>query len=589
MSTTVPKLLYRSTRPNLKRSRSLERACANVPLRARRLSLSGRCRSEFELKSVHTRLGERLAKMSVELTENEQKIRDLLVQASAAIDAAEPARSADLELRLTGGWVRDKLLGLDSHDLDIAINRMTGYEFATRLTEYIAAHAGELGIQPKSIHKIDMNPEKSKHLETTTTKLYESDIDFVNLRSEEYTETSRIPTMRFGTPAEDALRRDATINALFYNLQSQQVEDFTGRGLEDLRAGLIRTPLGAFETFRDDPLRVLRLIRFAARFGFRIAPDVLEAMAADEIKDALRVKISRERIGVELEKTLLDANPSLGLALVERTGLYDAIFGLPAENCAPQTRRGESNLPASVPVARWVPTAAPALAAACAGDVDGRPATFYVWLFAALGPWKGSKCTIGKGKETDAVFAIVRDGVKLSTAVSEHARKVVNSTDGVDEAVWAVPRTAWTRQYLGGRVREWGPIWKVSVVCALVARLAADSANLRAAVAAAPTPLEQFHVDLIPCDVDPAAPGLAETVAGYVALLERVAALGLDEAWALKPLVNGKEIAAALKLKPGKWMAEILRDVVDWQLENPEGTKEACLEHVHTNLLHKIK
>lgn len=91
-------------------------------------------------------------------------------------------------------------------------------------------------------------------------------IDLVNLRSEKYTDDSRVPVIEIGSPEEDALRRDLTINALFYNINEQKVEDFTGKGLEDLQNGIIRTPLDPLQTFLDDPLRVLRTIRFACRF-----------------------------------------------------------------------------------------------------------------------------------------------------------------------------------------------------------------------------------------------------------------------------------------------------------------------------------
>jgi tRNA nucleotidyltransferase/poly(A) polymerase len=109
--------------------------------------------------------------------------------------------------------------------------------------------------------------------------------------------------MEFGTAEEDALRRDATVNALFYNLQTDQVEDFTG-GLRDMEKKLIRTPLEPFQTFMDDPLRVLRLIRFASRLGFSIDPAAEAVMGDPRVTEALKLKISRERIGIELEKML---------------------------------------------------------------------------------------------------------------------------------------------------------------------------------------------------------------------------------------------------------------------------------------------
>jgi tRNA nucleotidyltransferase (CCA-adding enzyme) len=102
-------------------------------------------------------------------------------------------------------------------------------------------------------------------------------IDLVNLRSEKYTEDSRVPVIDIGTPEEDAFRRDLTINSMFYNINEDKVEDYTKLGETDLKEGIVRTPLEPLKTFLDDPLRVLRTVRFATRFDFRIAPEILPA------------------------------------------------------------------------------------------------------------------------------------------------------------------------------------------------------------------------------------------------------------------------------------------------------------------------
>lgn len=272
---------------------------------------------------------------TLELTEVEQTLRRLLLDVAEYIDNNPPPASdeshvqlpedlanAKLVLRFTGGWVRDKLLGVESHDIDVAINKMTGYQFGLRLKEYLeipgnpekyglegVASSDKAGTSAKNkqvggLHKIEANPEKSKHLETVTTRILGLDIDLVNLRKETYSEDSRNPQMEFGTPEEDALRRDATVNAMFYNLNTSEVEDFTGKGFEDMELRIIRTPLEPYQTFKDDPLRVLRLIRFASRLGYSIDPSSEEFMGNEDIKKALHVKISRERVGVELEKAL---------------------------------------------------------------------------------------------------------------------------------------------------------------------------------------------------------------------------------------------------------------------------------------------
>ena len=255
-------------------------------------------------------------KASIELTESESKLRKFLLDGCSYIAAQGQLKQP--QLRITGGWVRDKLLGTTSHDIDIGIDNMTGYDFGILLREYSrqpetqALHTVDvLG----TLAKIEKNPEKSKQLETTTTRIMGFDIDLVNLRKEVYSEDSRNPTMEFGTPEEDALRRDATINALFYNLQTSKVEDFTGRGFADMDKGIIKTPLPSLETFTDDPLRVLRCIRFASRLDFTIAAEDKTAMAEASIKTALVLKISRERVGVEITKMLQRMSATHNLVL----------------------------------------------------------------------------------------------------------------------------------------------------------------------------------------------------------------------------------------------------------------------------------
>ena len=248
----------------------------------------------------------------IHLTETEALLRRLLIDVATYISPDSPS-----ELRFTGGWVRDKLLGVGSHDIDVAINDMTGYQFGLKMKEYLEDPArskkygiGDAGKGSKSngkaivtgLHKIEANPEKSKHLETVTTRIFDLDIDLVNLRKETYTEVSRNPQMEFGTPEEDAMRRDATINAMFYNLQKESIEDFTHQGYADMQKKTIRTPMEPYQTFKDDPLRVLRLIRFASRLGYSIDPHAEQAMQDQSIKQALKIKISRERIGEEVNK-----------------------------------------------------------------------------------------------------------------------------------------------------------------------------------------------------------------------------------------------------------------------------------------------
>uniref|UniRef100_A0A7I4DW91 Poly A polymerase head domain-containing protein n=1 Tax=Physcomitrium patens TaxID=3218 RepID=A0A7I4DW91_PHYPA len=241
---------------------------------------------------------------TVRLTELEEKIFDVLI-------ATLKHFGLSTELRVAGGWVRDKLLGKDSADIDIALDNMLGKDFCEKVNDYLKS----IGESTTGVGVIQSNPEQSKHLETATMKVKGVFVDFVNLRAETYANNSRIPTMEFGTAEQDAFRRDLTINSLFYNINKRSVEDLTSQGIKDLKAGIIRTPLPPKETFLDDPLRVMRAVRFGARFGFKLDDELKKAASCDEVKSALGHKVSRERIGKEGEERRLFYLSSLLLPL----------------------------------------------------------------------------------------------------------------------------------------------------------------------------------------------------------------------------------------------------------------------------------
>lgn len=136
-----------------------------------------------------------MSNLSILLSNREAIVRQLLVDVGAEIDATTPPDSEPTVLRFTGGWVRDKLLGIPSNDIDVGINRMTGFDFGSCLASFLDRNRDSYNILPKAVHKIESNPEKSKHLETATTKILGLDIDLVNLRSETYGADSRIPQM----------------------------------------------------------------------------------------------------------------------------------------------------------------------------------------------------------------------------------------------------------------------------------------------------------------------------------------------------------------------------------------------------------
>lgn len=249
----------------------------------------------------------------------EKEIFDILCQANQSLQKQSV-------LRVAGGWVRDKLLGQTSHDIDIAVDNMTGSEFASELPGWLREH----GYTSSSVWVVKMNAEKSKHLETATLKINGHSIDLVNLRKEVYTSDSRVPQIAIGTPSEDAFRRDLTINSLFYNLNTRCIEDFTKMGVSDLELGKCRTPLDSQVTFSDDPLRVLRSIRFATRLRYSIDTHLSNAASSDRVSDLLRLKVSKERVGSEVIKMLSESmiQASEAVALLLSMKLIKNIFNL---------------------------------------------------------------------------------------------------------------------------------------------------------------------------------------------------------------------------------------------------------------------
>ncbi|MCG9895766.1 MAG: CCA tRNA nucleotidyltransferase [Fimbriimonadaceae bacterium] len=208
---------------------------------------------------------------------------------------------------LVGGAVRDRLLGRpDSGDLDIVVEGD-----ALRAADLIW-QAG-LAAEP---------PQVYPRFGTAMLMIDGRQIEFAWARAESYDPESRKPDTRPADLAADARRRDFTINSLMQDLRTGEVLDLTGSGLADLREGILRTPLDPAQTFRDDPLRMLRAVRFRVRFGFRHAEGLPEALAQEA--DRLRI-VSAERVQAELVKMLTGPDPAEAMDELMRHGLL-AVF-----------------------------------------------------------------------------------------------------------------------------------------------------------------------------------------------------------------------------------------------------------------------
>ncbi len=217
------------------------------------------------------------------------------------------ARELGVRAFVIGGYVRDCFLGIPNDDIDIVVE---GSGIA--LAEAVAAKCGA---------KVSV----FRNFGTAMLKYKGIEVEFVGARRESYDRNSRKPVVEDGTLEEDQLRRDFTINAMAFSLQEDDfgalVDPFGG--IRDLANGIIRTPLDPEQTYSDDPLRMLRAIRFATRLGFTIVPESLDAMR--RMAGRLRI-LSRERIVEELDKMLLTKKPSTAFRLMDQTGLLEQFF-----------------------------------------------------------------------------------------------------------------------------------------------------------------------------------------------------------------------------------------------------------------------
>lgn len=223
---------------------------------------------------------------------------------------SEASEELQMESYVIGGFVRDYILKRgEPKDIDI-VAVGSGIELAKKVAE-------KLPHKPKV--------QIFKTYGTAMLRAFDMEIEFVGARRESYQKDSRKPLVKDGTLVDDQNRRDFTINALALGLNDKNYGDLLDpfNGLEDLNAKIIRTPLDPDITYSDDPLRMLRAIRFATQLNFKIEKGSLEAISRN--KNRIKI-ISKERITDELHKIMLADKPSKGFSLLHKTGLLQIIM-----------------------------------------------------------------------------------------------------------------------------------------------------------------------------------------------------------------------------------------------------------------------
>lgn len=549
-----------------------------------------------------------------------------------------------LAFRVAGGWVRDKLLRLETHDIDLAVTRINGVQAATLVQSYLHRH------QPSSLlskalaisetcgatkataattnnNKVDKgnrqvpqfltsgrigiiaaNPDQSKHLETATMRIGTMDVDFCHLRGMEvYHPNSRIPTVQIGTPQQDALRRDFTMNALFYNVHTGVIEDWTHRGLSDLRLGQLVTPLDAALTFRDDPLRVLRAIRFAVRYRFQLDPTIQTAARRDDIHQALHVKVSRERVGKELEGMISGkaANPILAMQTIYQLQLAGSVFLLPVvgeakvtelygwmgtrhhrihytdpEHCTNESARTQRQhawecAAQYLEVFAIVQQQYESCVVALPGGVswDSRLSAMAAFLL----PFRGLFYKQGnKDKEHFAVSYIFREGVKFKNPDVQFITRIAETLDHMTALLVQVgtdPEGAVKRLDAGMVLRVAKELWVTVLLLATVVLIVEEQVH--------PKRRLSIHAEELPV-TGTCNSAYSVWIDISIHLYRGIVQLNLNGCWAWKPLLDGKDLIQRLNLPQGPLVGTYREEQARWMLMNPDGSKEECEAHLHS-------
>lgn len=222
---------------------------------------------------------------------------------------SEIAQITKTEVYVIGGFVRDLLINRDSKDIDFVVLG-DGITLAETVADKI-----------EGVHKVNV----FKNFGTAMIHYKDMQIEFVGARKESYHFDSRKPVVQSGSLTDDQNRRDFTINAMAISLNANNYGELIDPfdGINDLKKKLIRTPLDPEMTFSDDPLRMMRAIRFATQLDFEVLPETLEAITMN--CERIRI-ISAERISEELNKIIKTEKPSVGFKLMEKTGLLAIVF-----------------------------------------------------------------------------------------------------------------------------------------------------------------------------------------------------------------------------------------------------------------------
>lgn len=497
----------------------------------------------------------------ISITDAESSIFKILLAAASGTDST---------VRVVGGWVRDKLMGLDSDDIDISVDNLTGLEFAIN----IAQHQG-LG---DKVGVIKANPDKSKHLSSAVMFINGQEVQFTGFRKETYVAASRVPRVEAGSIAEDTYRRDFTVNSLYYNLNTDAVEDISTHGLSDINKRTLRLMVPPQElwgdmnisslaeaecrSFTEDPLRVLRAIRFACRFNFGLSKSLVKAAVLPEVIASFGSKISRDRIQIEFSKMMTGASPARAVSLIKDMGYLDMVLKKPEgyvdwdwDQDTPyhsltvwdHTTTALDKLQLlfksmSVPAEdRMVMNLAMLI-----HDVGKLDPTIHGTKAGAKG-----KRTTYYGHEARSIEAAgemlkglpgttKKDIARVQLLIDGSSRANPNYTDLSQECELS-------NKALSKFIKKMGDDWQNAIILNM-----ADSTSKHAD----DTQTCYYHMNMI----------------------SRIRSLGPAKVMNMRPLLSGDEIIDMFGKKPGPWVGRIITKLLEWQYQTPDAERDGAVK-----------
>ncbi|MGB9553430.1 MAG: CCA tRNA nucleotidyltransferase [bacterium] len=432
----------------------------------------------------------------------------------------EISRKEGMKVYLVGGAVRDKIMGLTTvQDLDFVVTSGSASELASKLSS-------ALSLPP---------PVTFPKFGTAQLNFNGWKVEFVDSRKESYPQDSRKPIVERASLIEDLKRRDFTINTLVQDLETGKVLDLLGTGLEDIKKRTLRTPLDPDVTFKDDPLRMLRAVRFACKLNFTIAEEA--ARAIKKHAKLLALKVSPERIKGELDLIMLSERPASGISLLDELDLLSQIIPeLEEAKNIPQDKVEAENLfTHSLKTLERIAKDTPSL--------EER----YAALFHDIGKIKAIK---PKG-EILVFYGHEEEGAIMA---EEILRRLRFSNEEIEEICFLIRHHMLVTQY--------SPQWSDAAVNRLIRRLGDRlKSTLRLAKA------DIYGIEMLENN--------------FWHLISRIEALDQEKIKKVTSPLDGEEIMALLGLAPGPKVGEIKEELADAVLEGTiENSKEAAIVYL---------